>query len=89
MEYDERANELEQEIDKLEHEAERLGERTNQVRSEWESKKSDPSTAPGAASEEASGPHNVDSPDPATGHNYAEERRAEIEDAEAADQEDE
>ncbi|MDQ3934076.1 MAG: hypothetical protein M3340_05530 [Actinomycetota bacterium] len=89
MEYDERADELEQEAERLEHESKRLDERTEGARSEWESRKSDPSGAPGATSEEAAGPHNVDDPDPATGRNYGDERRAEIEDAEAADAEDE
>ena len=89
MEYDERADELEREAERLEHESKRLGDRTEEVRSEWESRKSDPSGAPGAASEEAAGPHNIDDADPATGRKYADERRAELEDAEEADAEDE
>jgi hypothetical protein len=87
MEYDERADELEQEAERLEHESKRLGQRTDEARSEWESKKSDASGAPGAASEEAAGPHNVDDPDPASGRKYGEERRTELEDATAPDSE--
>ena len=88
MEYDERADELEQEIDKLEHESKRLGQDTDQARSDWEAAKSDPSKAPGAQSEEGAGPHNIDAEDPATGHKYGEDRKAELEDARAADEED-
>lgn len=88
MEYDERADELEKEIDRLEQESERLGEDAKQARSEWEAAKSDPSKAPGAQSEEAAGPHNIDSADPATRRKYGEERQAELEDAREADSED-
>ena len=86
MEHDERADELEREADRLERESERLGQDTEEARREWEARKSD-TAAPGAAAEEAAGPHNVDSPDPATGRRYGEERQAEVEDAEAADAE--
>ena len=87
MEYDERADELLKEADKLEHESNRLAERTEQTKTEWEAKKSDPSGAPGAADAEATGPHNLEDEDPATGRNYGEERQAELEDAEEADAE--
>lgn len=88
MEYDERADELEKEADRLEHDSERLARETRQARTEWEAAKSDPSTAPGAQSEEAAGPHNIDTEDPATGRKYGEERKAELDDARAADSED-
>ncbi len=88
MEYDERADELEKEADRLEHESKRLDEDTGQARTEWEATKSDPSAAPGAQSEEAAGPHNVESEDPATGRKYGEEREAELDDAREADSED-
>lgn len=87
MEYDERADELEKEAERLEHESKRLGQRTNQARSEWESAKSDPSKAPGAQAPEATGPHNIDAEDPATGRKYGELRQEELEDAQAADAE--
>ena len=89
MEYDERADELDKEIDKLEHESKRLGQDTAAAKQEWEGAKSDPSKAPGAQAEEATGPHNIDAEDPATGRKYGEERRAELDDAQAADAEDE
>ena len=86
MEYDERADELEKEIDRLEHKSKRQAQDTDQARTEWEAAKSDRSQAPGAQSEEAAGPHNLDAEDPATGHKYAEEREAELEDVRAADE---
>ena len=88
MEYDERADEVEKEIDKLEHESKRLGQDTDEARTEWEAAKSDPSKAPGAQSEEGAGAHNIDAEDPATGRKYGEERKAELDDARAADEED-
>ncbi len=87
MEYDERANELDKEVDRLEHESKRLGKRTEETRSEWESAKSDPSKAPGAQDPEASGPHNIDDEDPATGKKYGELRKEELEDIRAEDAE--
>jgi hypothetical protein len=89
MEYDERADELEKEAERLEHESRRLGKDTDEARSRWESAKSDPSGAPGAQDADASGPHHIDEPDPATGRNYGEVRQQEIEDARAADEENE
>ena len=87
MGHDERADELEKEADRLEQESKDLGERTGSARSEWEAAKSDPSKAPGAQSAEATGPHNIDAEDPATGRQYGEVRQEEIDDAEAADSE--
>ena len=85
MEYDERADEIEKEADRLEHESKRLGQRTEETRSEWESAKSDPSKAPGAQDAEATGPHNIDAEDPATGKKYGEVRKEELDDALAED----
>jgi hypothetical protein len=87
MEHRERADEVEKEIDRLEHESEKLGENAAQARSEWEGAKSDPSKAPGAAGPESSGPHNIDAEDPATGEKYGERRSEEMEEARAADDE--
>ena len=89
MEYDERANELEKEIDRLEHESKRLGDRTDEARNQWEAAKSDPSKAPGAQDADSTGPHNIDEPDPASGRNYGEVRRQELEDVREADSENE
>ena len=85
MEYDERADELDKETDRLEDESEGLGQRTDQAKSEWESAKSDPSKAPGAQDPEATGPHNIDAEDPATGKKYGEQRKEELEDVLAED----
>jgi hypothetical protein len=85
MEYDERLEAVEREIEKLQHESDRLGDRTEQTRSEWESAKSDPSKAPGAQDPEATGPHNIDAEDPATGRKYGELRKEELDDALAED----
>jgi hypothetical protein len=87
MEYDERADELEKDIDRLEHESEGLGKRTSEAKSQWESAKSDPSKAPGAQDADSTGPHHIDAEDPATGRKYGEVRQEEIEDVEAADAE--
>lgn len=87
MEYDERADELEKEVERLEHESKRVGQHTDEARQDWESKKSDPSKAPGAQSAEATGPHNLDAEDPATGEKYGDRRREELEDALEADSE--
>jgi hypothetical protein len=87
MEYDERADELDKEAERLEHESKQLGQRTEQARSEWESAKSDPTKAPGAQAPEATGPHNLDAEDPATGRKYGDLRKDELEDAQAADSE--
>ena len=89
MDHRERADELEQEADRLEHESEKLGESAEQARSEWETKKSDPSKAPGAADAEATGPHHIDAEDPATGEAYREEREREIEEVREIDSEEE
>lgn len=89
MDHRERADELEQEADRLEHESEKLGESAEQARSEWETKKSDPSKAPGAADAEATGPHHIDAEDPATGEAYGEEREREIEEVREIDSEEE
>ena len=85
MEYDERADELEKEVERLEHESKRVGQRTDQARSEWESAKSDPSKAPGAQDPEATGPHHIDAEDPATGKKYGDVRKKELEEAVAED----
>ena len=87
MEHRERAGELEDEADRLEEESDQLGEKTDQTRSEWEAAKSDPSKAPGATDPEASGPHNIDAEDPATGERYGEKRQEELDEAVAADAE--
>ena len=76
MEHDERADELEQQAERLEHESERLEGEIDRARSDWEAKKSD-TQAPGAASAEAAGPHNIESEDPATGRPYGQEERSE------------
>lgn len=89
MEHRERADELEQEADRLEHESETLGKSAEQARSDWESKKSDPTKAPGAADADQTGPHHIESKDPATGEAYGEERQREIEDARELDSEEE
>jgi hypothetical protein len=85
MDHNERADELEKEAERLEHESEKLGESTDQARSDWEARKADPSSAPGAAGPEGSGPHNIDAEDPATGRKYGERRQDEIDDVRAAD----
>ncbi|MEA2473415.1 MAG: hypothetical protein QOE06_1330 [Thermoleophilaceae bacterium] len=87
MDHNERADELEKEADRLEHESEKLAESTDQARSDWEARKSAESSAPGAADPEGAGPHHIDAEDPATGRRYGERRQQEIEDAEAADSE--
>lgn len=89
MDHNERADELEGEIDRLEHESKKAGESAEQARSDWEAKKSEPTKAPGAADPEASGPHHIESEDPATGEPYGERRRQEIEDAKEIDSEEE
>jgi hypothetical protein len=88
MDHNERADELEKEVERLEHESEKLGQSAEQARSDWEAKKSDPSKAPGAADAEGSGPHNIDAEDPATGRKYGERRQQEMEDLRAAEEED-
>jgi hypothetical protein len=88
MEHNERADELEKEAERLEQESEKLGESTEQARSEWEARKSDPSNAPGAVDAEASGPHNIDAEDPATGRKYGERRQQEMDDLHAAEEDD-
>ena len=87
MDHNERADELEKEAERLERESEKLGESTDQARSDWEARKADPSSAPGAAAPEDSGPHNIDAEDPATGRKYGEQRQEEMDDARAADSE--
>jgi hypothetical protein len=87
MEHNERADELEAEVDRLEHESEKLGESAEDARSDWEARKSDPSKAPGAVDPESSGPHNIEAEDPATGEKYGERRQQEIEDAKEMDSE--
>jgi hypothetical protein len=89
-EYDERADALEREADRLEHETKRVGEKIGETRNEWEAKQS-ASDAPGAVDAESAGPHNIDEEDPATGRSYGQEERteefdaAEREDAESGD----
>jgi hypothetical protein len=77
MEHDERSDEVEGEIERLERESKELEGEIEQTRSEWEARKSDTSQAPGATDPEAAGPHNVDSEDPATGRKYGEKERSE------------
>jgi hypothetical protein len=89
MEYDERADELDKEAERLAHESKRLKERTNEARQEWESAKSEPSKAPGAQTPEATGPHHLDAEDPASGENYGDKRREEIEAVREAESENE
>ena len=89
MEHRERADELEKEADRLEHKSEKLAESTDQARSEWEAAKADPSKAPGATDPEAAGPHNIDAEHPAKGEKYGEQRQEELDEALAADAEDE
>ncbi len=87
MEHRERADEVERDIDRLEREAEKLGESTDQARLQWEAAQSDPSKAPGATDPESSGPHHIDAEDPATGEKYGERRQEEMEEALAVDAE--
>jgi hypothetical protein len=87
MDHNERADELEKQAERLEHESEKLGDSTDQARSDWEARKSDPSSAPGAADPEGTGPHHIDEEDPATGRKYGERRQQEIEDVNADDAE--
>ncbi|HZC13923.1 MAG TPA: hypothetical protein VE270_07875 [Thermoleophilaceae bacterium] len=47
MEHEERARELERDADQMEEHSEKLGERINDTRSDWEAKEQDPSV-PGA-----------------------------------------
>jgi hypothetical protein len=89
MDHNERADELEREAESLARESEKLGESTDKARSEWETKKSDPSKAPGAADPESTGPHHIDAEDPATGERYGEKRQEEIDEVVGADSEDE
>ena len=85
MDHNERADELEKEAERLEHDSNKLSESTDQARSDWEARKSDPSGAPGAVDAEGAGPHNIDTEDPATGRKYGERREQEVEDAKASD----
>jgi hypothetical protein len=87
MDHQERADEVEKEIGRLERESEKLGESTDQAKSDWEAAKADPTKAPGAADPEAAGPHHVDAEDPATGKKYGERRQEEIEATQMADAE--
>jgi hypothetical protein len=52
MDHEERADELEREVDKLEQHTEQVGKRIEDTRKEWESKEED-QQVPGAQSEEA------------------------------------
>jgi hypothetical protein len=79
MEHTERSEELQHEADGLEEQSDRLGSEIEETGSDWEAKKSD-TAVPGAASEEAAGPHNIDAEDPATGERKGEEREAERDD---------
>ena len=98
MEHHERADELEREADAAHEPSEQLEQEIEDVRSDWEAKKSDES-APGAVEPEAAGPHNIDAEDPATGEAKGDERQHEVEEAarasaereedERADEEDE
>ncbi len=47
MEHEERAEELEREVDELDEQSERVGEHIEEARSDWEAKEDDP-TIPGA-----------------------------------------
>ena len=80
MEHHERADELEREAEAAGDASERLEERVEKARSDWEAKKSDES-APGATEPEATGPHELEGEDPASGEEKADERQAELEDA--------
>ena len=86
MEHHERADELERETKEEAERSERLEQEIEETRSDWEAKKSDPS-APGATEPEASGAHQLESEDPASGEAKGEERQAELEDAARADAE--
>ena len=87
MEHHERADELEREADAAGEASERLEQEVEDTRSDWEAKKSDPST-PGAAEAEGTGPHQLEGEeDPATGEEPARERQAELEDAARAEAE--
>ena len=91
MEHDERADELERETDKAQQASDQLEQEIDDVRSDWEAKKSGEGT-PGAVDEEAAGPHALDAEDPATGESKGDERQAEVEaaaqeEAESADEE--
>jgi hypothetical protein len=85
MEHEERADELEQDADRIEEPKELLGEDIEEARSDWEGKKSSTS-APGAADPESAGPHHIDEEDPATGEPKGEEREAEREETIEADE---
>ena len=52
--HSERADSLESEADKLEHEGERVGDDIDEVRKDWEAKK-DASDVPGAVPDESEG----------------------------------
>jgi hypothetical protein len=52
MDHEERADELEREVDKLKQHTEQVGKRIDDTRSDWESKQED-QQVPGAQSEEA------------------------------------
>jgi hypothetical protein len=86
MEHEEQAEQLEKEADAMEEASEKVGEEIDQARSDWESKKS-AADAPGAASPEAAGAHNLESEDPATGERKGEERSKERDEALRADAE--
>jgi hypothetical protein len=86
MEHDEQAERLEKEGDAMQEASEELGEKIDKARSGWESKKSD-TQAPGAASAEAAGAHNLESEDPATGEQKGEERKKERDEALRSDAE--
>jgi hypothetical protein len=86
MEHHDRADELEQEADRAGEASERLEQEVEDARSDWDAKKSD-ERAPGAVEEEAAGPHNLDSEDPATGERRGEERQEELEQAAQAEAE--
>jgi prefoldin subunit 5 len=59
MDHEERADELEREVDKLEQHTEQVGKRIEDTRKEWESKEED-QQVPGAQSEEALHPEEED-----------------------------
>ena len=81
MEHHERADELEREADAAHEPSEQLEQEIEDVRSDWDAKKSDQQVA-GAVGEREAGPHQLEGEeDPATGDEKAEERQDELEEA--------
>ena len=88
MEHHERADELEREADAAHEPSEQLEQEIEDVRSDWDAKKSDQQVA-GAVGEREAGPHQLEGEDPASGERKQEDRQAELEDAARAQAEDE